>query len=343
MRTLLIIVAGLYVLTLSIDAHICNDVFEQARDNLVVKVDVRDGQLRISDTAKFRVHLLNTMVAPIAAIGLEVRSDAFDAKVRPSPDWRNFPRLTNVGDGGKKVYFQVELVRKKKTRKGKYKIELVLFGKDARQVFKTLSVEEGMGLMEVPEVPGGLEIDGKTERSEWKDGLLCTSFHEYKRARRYMENFPAAQQTRVRFYHDGGNLYCMVDFQKDTGSDVVQIFIAKDSDSRPETLTAELQSKKVTFSAGRGGLESRAEGTRMEIKVPLSFLGFRVKKDRSGGDKKMKNKRKRRFGRKKEAAKGAVIRVNLTRKTAAAMTYWRGNPASEDSPVAFESFILAGE
>ncbi|MHC4608191.1 MAG: hypothetical protein ACYTAF_14880, partial [Planctomycetota bacterium] len=189
------------------------------------------------------------------------------------------------------------------------------------------------------------EIDGKAGSKEWKNGALCTEFAEYKRAGKYMENFPAGQQTRVRFYHDVGNLYCMVDFQKDSGGDEVQIFIAKDSESKPETLTANLQKKSASFTAGEEGVEAKVEGTKMEIRVPLAFLGLKAKEAKDDGDgKKKKKKKKRRFGAKKdEGAKGTVVCVNLTRKSGGTMTFWRGNSACVDNPVTFASFVLSEE
>jgi hypothetical protein len=75
------------LLSVSAQAHLCNDVFAQAKDNLVVKVDVRDGQLRISDTGTFRVYLLNTMDRDIERIELEIQSNEFDAEVTPGKNW----------------------------------------------------------------------------------------------------------------------------------------------------------------------------------------------------------------------------------------------------------------
>ena len=96
-------------------AHLCNDVFQQAQDNLAVKVDIRDGQLRISDRSKFRVYLLNTMDRRIDDIHLEVVTDDFEATVTPASEWSGFPRLRT----NKKQYFDVELRRKSGTEAGK--------------------------------------------------------------------------------------------------------------------------------------------------------------------------------------------------------------------------------
>ena len=69
----------LVILCLSVSgvvfAHLCNDVFIQAKDNLVIKVDVRDGQLRIGKKGSFRIYLLNTMDRDIVDIRLDVLTD----------------------------------------------------------------------------------------------------------------------------------------------------------------------------------------------------------------------------------------------------------------------------
>ena len=82
---ILIILIGLVPVTVL--AHLCNDVFMQAKDNLAVKVDIRDGQLRINKDAKFRVYLFNSMDR------LQVLTRDFQTKVTPSPEWRNYPGL----------------------------------------------------------------------------------------------------------------------------------------------------------------------------------------------------------------------------------------------------------
>ena len=74
-------------------SHLCNDVFVQAEDNLAVKVDIRDGQLRISDTGSFKVYVLNTMDRAIQKLNLVVESEEFDVEVKPSPTWGMYPYL----------------------------------------------------------------------------------------------------------------------------------------------------------------------------------------------------------------------------------------------------------
>ncbi len=320
--------------TLGAEAHLCNDVFVQAKDNLVVKVDVRDGQLRIQETGTFKVYLLNTMDRDIQTINLDVVTKDFTAKVTPDPSWRRHPQLRTVNRGGQKQSFEVELTRKKKTKKGKYKISLLLYGRNKNQVFKSVDINAAMANMEVPKASKSLKIDGKMKSSEWKKGLLFTSFHEYKKSGKYMQNFTAAQQTRVRLFYDKENLYCFVDLQKKLKkgkecSDSVKIYFAKDQSKTPETITVDFKDKKVTCSSGSEGIESKIEkgGTKMEIKIPLECLAKKVEDDK---DKK----------KKKDDKSPKTFWINITREAGSTTTYWRGNPSSVKNPVAFARIIF---
>ncbi|MCX7703512.1 MAG: hypothetical protein N2234_05370 [Planctomycetota bacterium] len=336
MRRIFIIVGLFFLASMVVYGHLCNDVFEQAKDNLIVKVDVRDGQLRISDKGGFRVYLLNTMDRPIAKIHLEVETPDFDVQVKPSPGWQSYPQLQTVNSGGKKEYFEVELTRKKGTKEGKYKITLLLHGGDRRRVFKTMDVSDAMAVMEVPKKPTVLVVDGKVGGAEWQKALLCTSFYEYKKVKRYMENFPAAQQSRFRFYCDEENLYCLADFEKKSQEgkeDVAKIYIAKEQDSTPETVTINLQKGEVTCSASSEGIEAKKDedGTKMEIKLPLALFGFKKEEEKKEEEKKEKEEKKR------------ILFVNLSREHNGVVTYWRGNASSFKNPVTYATFILGKE
>jgi hypothetical protein len=343
-KRLFLISAAMILLSVAAQAHLCNDVFVQAKDNLVVKVDVRDGQLRISDTGTFRVYLLNTMDRDIEKIVLEIQSNEFSAEVSAGGDWRGHPKLRTTNRGGKKEYFEVKLTRKRGTAKGKYKIGLFLHGGNKRKVFKTVDINDAACLVDVPKKPSSLKVDGKVKSSEWRKGLVCTSFYEYKKAggggrrrRAYMENFPAAQQTRFRFYHDDTNLYCTIDYQKKSGDgkeDIAKIYVAKDPDSTPQTITVNLQKKEAKSSVNSEGIEIKVDskGTKVELKLPFKSLGIdfdEEKKDEEDKDKKKKEE------------KPKVFCVNLTREYNGVTTYWRGNSSSVDNPVVYANFVMA--
>ena len=73
MRVAAVLSVGLLLGLQSVSAHLCNDVFAQAKDNLAVKVDIRDGQLRINQTASFRPHsckarLISSMISSYSAM-----------------------------------------------------------------------------------------------------------------------------------------------------------------------------------------------------------------------------------------------------------------------------------
>ena len=186
-------------------------------------------------------------------------------------------------------------------------------------------------LGDIPKKPGSLKVDGKVKSSEWRKAYLCTAFYEYKKARRYMENYPASQQTRVRFCHDGDNLYCMVDFQKKkkgSTEDVVKLYISKDQDSKPQIVSVDMQKGKVTCPAGSEGIEAKPDpvGTKIEFKLPLALFGIKEPEDNK--DKKEKDKSPK------------TCCVNLSRECGGVTTYWRGNSASVEDPVVFATFVL---
>ncbi|RJP59367.1 MAG: hypothetical protein C4541_06140 [Candidatus Auribacter fodinae] len=302
-------------------AHLCNDVFIQAKDNLAVKVDVRDGQLRINESGEFRVYLLNTMDRDIADIRLEVQSEAFDSDVTPSPDWKSYPRLKTKSEGGKKEFFTVKLTRRQGVAEGKYSIGLCLFnGRDKSMVFKTVDMNDAAAVMEVPRKPDSLAIDGSVDKEEWKDALMCTSMYEYVFERidaawisQQGVNKMSDVQTRVRFSHDESTLYGMVDFQSSGQKDIVNIYISPDHDSTPAVLTADLQNQTVTLGGSDTPVEAKFSGTKVEFSLPLESVG-------------LKN--------------AQSFYVNVTRKQDTKQTYWRGNEISVLDPIVYANFIL---
>jgi hypothetical protein len=206
-------------------AHLCNDVFAQAKDNLAVKVDVRDGQLRIGEEASFKVYLLNTMDRTIAAIAMEVVSDKFTAEIKPAR-----MSLKSVKEGGKKASFDVTLKRNPGVPDGKYKIELRLFdpsgkGKKAPRVFKTVNLDDAAGVIEVPKA-GAVKVDGTADQAEWATSALCTGLCEYKKLKEkggYLENVPAADEGRLRLACDKDNLYCLFQLAGAAGASAARL------------------------------------------------------------------------------------------------------------------------
>jgi hypothetical protein len=290
-------------------AHLCNDVFDQADDDLAVKVDIRDGQLRIAKEGAFRVYMLNTMDRNIAQINLSVDSDAFTAVVNPSPTWKGYPVLKTAKKGGKKEFFEVTLKRKENLPDGKYQIKLVLFNpKDSRE-FKTLDLEQAADIQAVPSAKS-VAIDGNCPKSEWENSLLCSSFYTYQKEGKYMGTSPVKTQPRFRFMSDAQNLYCMMNVEP--GAEAT-IYLASDNDSDPVKITIDPDSAKATSSKGEdAGIAVKKGDKDTEIKIPFSATGL--------------SNSKRFF-------------ANIAVKKGDSVSFWRGNTLSVDNPVVYAEMV----
>ena len=328
MRRKFLVLTGLAVTLLmctsAVEAHLCNDVFAQAQDNLAVKVDVRDGQLRISEEASFRVYLLNTMDRNIVSIKLEVVSEEFKAEVTPSSDWDNYPSLKTTNKGGEKVYFDVKLKRKPDVPDGRYEIGLRLYnGRNRDQIFKTVDLESAAGAHRL-ENKSQIQVDGDINREEWGDAYLCTGFFEYIKKGRYFENRKAEHQPRFRVSASEKYLYGMLGFVggKDAEKDVATLYVASSSDAEPV---------KVQFDRIRGNVECEGDASRIKIAKSEQSRGevleCRIPRDMLGiedTDEFYVN-----FSR--------SVRKNGEEQ----VSYWRGNKFSVTNPVVYDKFVQA--
>lgn len=313
-------------------AHLCDDVFRQARDNLAVKIDVRDGQLRIGREATFRVYVLNTMDRYIADLRLAVRSDEFDAEVKPSPDWRDFPRLRTAaptcvvrgqaGGQGEKEYFTVILRRREGVPDGTYRIDLELRSDRRDRSFLSVSVDEAADLFTLPPA-GEIVIDGTATRAEWGAAALCTDFTAHRRENRYLVGVPPRWPARVRVLGDRDNLYFFFNLQAtgEISEDVVSIYAARRTGDTPIEISLDRLTGEVSGPPGAAGeirWAASGDGTAIEVRVPRSLLGL-------------------------EAADAFFL--NFTRTTAdpghREVSYWRGNQLSYREPVIYAHFIPA--
>ena len=304
-------------------SHLCNDVFMQAKDNLAVKVDTRDGQLRISQKGNFRVYLMNTMDRAIENIQLEVLSKDFEALVKPSDSWATFPILYKKGPKIKSEYFEVELVRKPNVAEGKYQIGLRLFdGSDSTREYKTVNVGDALSTFEMPKITEPIKIDGEVSSTEWQNSYLCSSLYEYKYIP--VRNAPEIQgqfinkdnpdiQTRVRFCTDQENLFCMIDFQKSGTNDIAKLYIAASNGGQPLILEANLQSNTVSDGNNTIKPNFSFNNEKLEIQLPFKSLGIDPK---------------------------APLYLNVSRSKNNKVTYWRGNKLSVREPMIFGQFVL---
>ncbi|MFH0964235.1 MAG: hypothetical protein V2A58_09515 [Planctomycetota bacterium] len=303
-------------------AHLCNDVFAQAQDNLAVKVDIRDGQLRIGEEAAFRVYLLNTMDRDIANINLEVASNEFGAEVRPSPSWNSFPVLRTTKSGGSKEYFSVRLRRKPGVPDGKYAIDLKLVdGQNRSRVLKALDVENAADVCDLPKA-AGVRIDGKADGDEWRSAYLCAAFHDYVARGNYHENRDAREQSRFRVSVDDQFLYCLLGFQTDGAPslDETGVYVAASPDERPVVVWFERVTGRVACERGTDGIEvkSNPAGNLVECRIPRRLLGIMDAK---------------------------TFYLNFTRTVRSGnqetVSYWRGNKYSVLDPIVYGQFKIA--
>jgi len=303
-------------------AHLCNDVFAQAKDNLAVKVDIRDGQLRIAKDATFRVYLLNTMDRPIANINLEVEGAGFTATVKPDPNWRGFPQLKTAQKGGKKEYFEVTVARKSNTPDGRYNLKLRLFnGQKPTQEFKTVDLDTAAAVHELASARN-INIDGNAGASEWGNAFLCTDFLEYAKGRQYFEYKPCQDQPRVRVAADDKFIYCLMNFQGGTDgmtSDKTTVYLAGAADGAPVAVSVDRLTGTVECDRGTDGIvvKKDASGSAVECKIPREKVGL------TGGKDFLLN------------ASRTIVRGESKKAS-----FWRGNEYSVKDPVVFDRFVL---
>ena len=308
-------------------AHLCNDVFAQARDNLVVKVDVRDGQLRIGQEGSFRVYLLNTMDREITAIALQVLSDHFDARVEPAPTWQTYPVLKTSISGGKKEYFTVTLRRKPGVPDGRYRLDLQLSDKtNSKRVFKTVDATSAADLC-VLQPAKAVQVDGRADAAEWEHSVLCSDFYVHKKVGSFFENVRADAQARCRLAMDADSLYALLQFQGGEAavSDVGTIYLASDPDAAPVAFSFDRVSGRMSSEQNAQGVQYAVspDKTLIECKIPRALL-------RQAG----------------QAQDPPGYYVNLTRTTSMAgqkqVAYWRGNSFSVLNPIVYGYVTIGG-
>jgi hypothetical protein len=307
-------------------AHLCNDVFRQAQDNLAVKVDIRDGQLRIGQQASFRVYLLNTMDREITAISLDVLSDHFDAQIRPSAEWRDYPRLRATGGGGKKEFFTVALQRKQGVPDGRYKIDLHLYNpQNKQQVFKTIDLASAAAACALPP-SRGIAVDGGGSEAEWGNSCLATDFYLYTKQNGFFGNKRVESQARFRIAMDEQSLYCLMQFMggEQATSDVGTVHVATDPEGKPMQFNFDRISGRLSSDQPTEGIAYvvSPDRTMIECRIPRALL------QPAGAG---------------QPAPGYF--VNFTRTATVNgqqfVTYWRGNTHSVNDPIVYGYFTLA--
>ncbi len=310
-------------------ARLCDNVFEQARDNLVVKVDIRDGQLRIGEEASFNVYVMNTMDRDIAELTLEVDSNEFVAEVSPSSGWATYPRLNTTRrenvrwgrGGGEKEHFAVTLRRKPGVPDGRYRIGLNLVSRRQGLSFRAVDLDSAADIRPLPKIET-ITVDGAASRAEWGDAYLCTDFHAYRRVGQYYENVTADNQTRVRVAHEEDSLYLLVMFHgaDEADKDFFSAYLAPSVDDAPTVLRFDRKTGQVLESdVAVEDVKSIANQPQNLVEIRLSRAGLGIE-DLS------------RFY------------MNFTRTTVEndeeEITFWRGNRETIMQPVSYAQFVF---
>jgi len=306
-------------------AHLCNDVFAQAKDNLAVKVDIRDGQLRVGKEASFRVYLLNTMDRDIASIGLDVITGHFETSVKPDSTWRSFPCLRAVPRKGKKQYFEVTLRRKRGVPDGKYKIDLRLHGglKKAK-AFKTVDLDSAAGMTRIPRA-GRIAVDGIGKKEEWGKALVINrEFYNYVKRGKYYVNaaVPLRRRPLYRVLMDDDYLYYLFTLKgsADASADKACVYAAATSEGKAVKISFDRVSGKVECSKGTAGVvwKMNDDKSLIECKIPLKLLGVTSKNG---------------------------FYANFTRETGTGggkrVDYWKANTYSEMDPIVYGHLKIA--
>jgi hypothetical protein len=302
-----------------------------SQDDLIVKIDVQDGKLRIGDEASFRVYLFNTSEATVENLSLDVSTNgAFKAEVKPGADWQGFPKLKPMDKGGRKEFFEVTLKRSPGVADGKYAIGLNLFNSQNRSVYKSLDLERAADIVALAKAPA-IKIDGNAEEVEWGKAALCTDFYAYTAVKsgnnQYNQNVPATSApTRVRLTADADNLYCLMQFSGGrSDSDTAVMYLAASGESADIVqLTFDRAAGKVTCTKGEQGLQFAADGSKekFECKIPRELVGLK-------GAKSFRANFVRTMAGKDASGKDQKL-----------VTYWRGNERSLNSPLVYGQFSL---
>lgn len=307
-------------------------------DNLTVKADVADGQLRIAQEGSFRVYLYNALTWPFYDAKLDVLSDQFDAKVEPSPAWKTFPDLQPASGGGTREYFTVTLARKAGVPDGPYDVVFKLYSSRAtfRRLAQLLPLGETIDRQVVP-VRAGFAVDGKASPSKWADSLLVKDFRAYRSfpppraapgAAEPLKSHSAQEQTRVHVVADKDNLYFLALLAGVAPEDELAISVAPTIESQPVRLVLKQATGQVEAPSTEGRIQclkcpADPRDSRVvmyELCVPRKALGL---------------------------AAASSFYANFCRvahgagsETAVEKSYWRGNDVSANEPTVYGRLVF---
>ena len=311
------------------------------QDNVTLKTDISNGQLRIDKEASFRVYLKTTMNVPFYDAKLDVLSDQFDATVTPSSTWKSYPDVTQVGAGGNKEYFTVTLKRKNGVADGKYDISLKLYS--SRRTFRRLAfflpLSETVDAHTVP-VAANFQINGKGLAQRWGESALVNNFWAFKqekspdgKLRAGLSSYSPSAQTRIHLTGNADDVFLLAHLFGCSGTDTLKIYVAPEIESKPVAVTLDTATSKIVSDPPVDGIQcvkSEADSgggvAVYEIRIPRKALGI---------DKK--NYFFMDFCRTTTGAN--PDKVDLA-DNGIESSFWRGNAFSIDDPVVYGKMVI---
>ncbi len=314
-------------------------IMYKLRDNLTIKADVSDSQLRFDKECSFRVYLYNTMSHPFWNVKLEVLSDQFEATVVPSPRWKTYPDVQSAATGGTREYFTVTLKRKAGVPDGEYDVSLRVYPCNmVPKLNAMLTIAEAMDQHEVllrPEV----KMDGRVRPQDWNASPALTDFSSYVKSNEQEFFFcRPTDQTRVHVAADRDNIYmlltCMGTYDRSVKGNEVRIYASSAIEAKPMTFTLDESTGQVTPGQPAPGLgcvkcqddpEAPGSVAVYEVRIPRSSLGM------TNGVLYLN------FCR---VVAGRLPARNRKDKPMPEYSYWRGNDLSAKDPVVFGRMVI---
>ena len=300
-------------------------------DNLTIKADVSENQLRIDRESSFRVYLHNTMNHPFWSAKLEVISDQFDATITPSTTWKTYPDVQPVMTGGTREYFTVTLKRKAGTPDGKYDVAFKVYSA-AHMVPKLAvlaTVSEAADQHEIP-FKAALTLDGKPRAQDWTQAPTLTGFSAYNKRGAGYGYLKPADQTRIRVAANDESLYMLVSclglYDRSTKGNALKIYLSPGVETKPTVLTLDESTGTIE---GLPGVEC--------VKCPA---------DPDAGDSVASYEL--RIPRKAAGIETTSFFLNFCRTVtgrgaSAETSFWRGNEASVNDAVVYARMVVGGK
>ncbi len=315
-------------------------IMYKLRDNLTLKADVSDRQLRFDKECSFRVYLYNTMSHPYWNVKVDVMSDQFQAAVVPSPRWKTYPDLQAAATGGTREYFTVTLTRKPGVPDGAYDVSLRVYSSryDVPKLNGALTLAEAMDQHEIPLGPE-VKMDGRVRPQDWNATPALTGFSSYvKNDQQEFFFCRPTDQTRMHVAADRDNIYmlvtCMGSYDRSIKGNEFRIYTAAAIEARPRVFTLDESTGQVTADQPAPGLqcvkcpddpEAPGSVSMYEIRIPRQSLGM------------TKDVLYLNFAR---VVAGRLPGKDPQHKPLPECSYWRGNDISAKDPVVYGRMLL---